>query len=542
MKRHPVKRALRATGRAIQAVEFWLTPERVTRRRTMANNLKFQELRLSSREAGDLDRFRGSKWITSRLSPDSEAEADLEDIRDRARDLYLNDPIFAGYVKSRVTQVVGMGFTLQARIKEGDGISAERARDLNKTLEALWKRQARRIGISGTRSFWQIQRLAQRCLDRDGEAFVVMSDRPVKGKPVPLALEVVTVSRVATPPEKESNPRIRLGIERDVYGVPTHYYIRVTDPDDTKLVSETFRRVPAARVMHLYEEEEPGQSRGCPSASCVLNTLKDLKDYNEAALMKRQTEACFAAFVEVAEGASPAVVAAAASHDTNSNNNRLQELVPGTIEYLGAGEKITFATPSGNGADQANYLDSQHHGVAAGLNFPYEQLTKAWGKANYASSRTALLEGHAEARVWQKLQTETICLPVWEEFVLQCIQARLVEITAVEYRKTPWLFDACAFIPTGWDWVDPLKEVKAANEAIGGGIECRTDVVQSRGQDDEEVQERRVQEQMRDADNEKRVKDYRKKLGLDEPPEPKPGEAKPDKPEEDDGPEEEEGE
>ena len=129
---------------------------------------------------------------------------------------------------------------------------------------------------------------------------------------------------------------------------------------------------------------------------------------------------------------------------------------------------------------------------------------------------------------------------MWEEFVLQCVEAGLVEITAREFVAEPWTFTECAFIPTGWDWVDPLKEVKAANESIDGGIESRTDVVQSRGRDDEEVQEQRVQEQMRDADNEKRVKDYRKSLGLDEPPEPPP-KAEGEEPEEDEPEDDEEG-
>jgi len=116
------------------------------------------------------------------------------------------------------------------------------------------------------------------------------------------------------------------------------------------------------------------------------------------------------------------------------------------------------------------------------------------------------------------------------------VQAGLIDVKAREYTKTPWVFNECSFIPTGWDWVDPLKEVKAANEGIAGKIESRTDIVQAKGRDDEEMQEQILQEQMRDADNEKLLKEYRKSLGLDEPP-PKP---EGEEPEEDDEPEEDE--
>ena len=42
-------------------------------------------------EAAEHNDTRGDRWLISRLSPDSQAEMDLQTVRDRSRDIYQND-------------------------------------------------------------------------------------------------------------------------------------------------------------------------------------------------------------------------------------------------------------------------------------------------------------------------------------------------------------------------------------------------------------------------------------------------------------------
>jgi capsid protein len=46
-----------------------------------------------------------------------------------------------------------------------------------------------------------------------------------------------------------------------------------------------------------------------------------------------------------------------------------------------------------------------------------------------------------------------------------------------------WKFDAPRFVPRGWQWVDPLKEVAAVEKAVGLGIASRTATVAAQGGD-----------------------------------------------------------
>jgi len=359
--RRPFRRtraALSAAGHALGQAAFWIAPQTVGKRLAWQRALDAQRRMLSSREAGDSDRFRGAKWLTSRLSPDSEAEQDLEAIRKRSRDLYLNDPVAAGYVRGRITNAVGTGIRPQARIRANTSArtTEEQARGLNKEIEAAWELWSAKASRCGRRPFWMIQRLVERCVAREGEALVVLSDKRVRGKPIPLCVEVVNIERLETPAELDGKmhangrPKVRLGIEREPDGTPTAYYIRRADPDDTKTWTEAYDRIPADRVIHVYDDEDPAQSRGWPAMVPCMPGLKDVGDYDEAVLIKRQIEACFAVLIR--GSGSPTEAAIAASTGTNSNSDRLEEMVPGMVRYIGeAGGVETINPGPGTGED-----------------------------------------------------------------------------------------------------------------------------------------------------------------------------------------------
>ena len=48
------------------------------------------------------------------------------------------------------------------------------------------------------------------------------------------------------------------------------------------------------------------------------------------------------------------------------------------------------------------------------------------------------------------------------------------------YRKVRW-------VPRGWDWIDPSKEISAAKEAIKAGLRTQADVIANQGGDIEEL-------------------------------------------------------
>ena len=142
-----------------------------------------------------------------------------------------------------------------------------------------------------------------------------------------------------------------------------------THPGDSRGRSLVSKPVPAAQVLHLYERLRPGQVRGVPWFAPVILKLRDLDDYDDAELMRKKIEACFAAFVTGAQDEDTLGKA-----NINAAGDRIEAFEPGMIEYLEPGKDVKFATPSANGG-YAEYMRLQLHAVAAGVGLTYELLT-----------------------------------------------------------------------------------------------------------------------------------------------------------------------
>ena len=56
-------------------------------------------------------------------------------------------------------------------------------------------------------------------------------------------------------------------------------------------------------------------------------------------------------------------------------------------------------------------------------------------------------------------------------------------------------YHAVRFVPPGWQWVDPAKEVAADVAAIEAGLKSREEVVAARGRDIDELDAERARDQ-----------------------------------------------
>ena len=86
---------------------------------------------------GDLssDRLHADRWLKSRLSPDSDLELNLDDLRNRSQELYAEFGVAQGAIEGRVDNVVGPGIPIKAAIKETGSITARTSQDLQRRTE-----------------------------------------------------------------------------------------------------------------------------------------------------------------------------------------------------------------------------------------------------------------------------------------------------------------------------------------------------------------------------------------------------------------------
>jgi lambda family phage portal protein len=455
-----------AIGDAIDSAVLMLSPSWGVKRK-MARLAASQ---MAYHDGAEDDRLHGAgRWLGSKISPDSALEDDLETLRERSRELYRSDSI-GGLIDSNVDHVIGTGFTMQSRPMTVGGITEERSQQVSDELEQTFNRWASRCDTTLRRNLWQLSRLAYRHLEVDGETFTrKMASGSRSEKPIPLTLQIIDPVRVETPPKESGNPLVRMGVEYNDSGEVVAYHVRKTNPYDTKQISISYDRVPAAEMIHVYEPWFAGQSRGYPAFTRVLNRLKDAKDLDEASLIAAQIEACFSVFVKSAPGGETlgAIERARLAATGQQGGRQLEEIAPGRIQYLNSSEDVVFAQPTRPGNSVGPLQELNHRRIASGMNEPYEMLMKDWRGVSFAGGRIVLNAKRLSVKSKQKLFGDAWFIPIWEEFVRQAVSTGATSLTASEYQRMPWAWNRVDAVPPTWSYsITPSEEVRAKNEKI----------------------------------------------------------------------------
>lgn len=442
-------------------------------------------------EGADSNDHRIDSWLGSRLSPDTALETDLEELRHRSREIVRNDAV-GGAVDQRVTHDVGTGFTPQAHVMERAGvITAADAKGLNVAIEALYTHFAKAADISRRQSLWMQTRLIDRTWATDGECLVVLSDLPDPDRQIPLAIEVVDVDRLETPPQHAANPLVRLGIEKDAVGRIVAYWIRNANPYDSLHTDLNYTRVDAVRVIHLYEAFFPEQSRGLPWLVRALNRVKDAKDTDEAAIIKLQVEACFAALVKT--GSSPMGAAVGAASETKTDGKRLQNILPGGVHYIDNADEILFANPSGGGSNFESQQGWNYRRIAAAIDMPYEWLMRDWRGVSFAGGRLVLAGARLSTQDRQQMLIEIVLEKIWERIVDEGVAVGILPIDPRLYRRFRDWFTAQIWTPARWRYaITPGEEVDADIKEIEANLCTLEEKIAERGDDYERIILRRM--------------------------------------------------
>lgn len=407
---------------------------------------------------------RTEGWRTTGSSANAEVTAALPALRNRSRDLVRNNPHARKALDSLVSGVIGSG--LVATLPQG--------RD---DVRQAWGAFVRDCDADGQLDFNGLQTLIVRSMLESGEALVRIRRRRVEdGLVVPLQLQVLESDHLDSGRNEllAGGGRIVAGIEIDAIGRRAAYWLFPDHPGETVPVPGALesRRVPADQVIHLYEKLRPGQMRGVPRLAAAMMRLRDLDDYEEAELVRKGIEACFAAFVTSPE-ADPGLTTATA----DDAGRRIETLGAGMIQYLRPGESVQFGAPQ-TAEGYAEYTRTQLHAIAAGAGVTYEQLTGDLSQVNYSSIRAGLLEFRrlVDTMRWQ-LVVPVLLNRVQAEFSL------MAKLAGAIRRDAP----AWEWTAPRWEWVDPLKEVEAAAAEVRLGLSSLSEKLRERGMDPDRV-------------------------------------------------------
>lgn len=420
---------------------------------------------------------RLQRWIPPQGSMNALLLGDLATLQNRSRDAARNNPYAANILDVLTANAVGTGIKPQS-------LSAQK-----EAIDALWMAWTDEADGEGQHDFYGLQSLILRSVIESGECFVRFKINR-KNKTVPLQLQVLESEFLEnTTTWLPNENRIVGGVELDSQGRRIAYHLHKHYPGDEGFEAQETVRILAKDVLHIFKPLRPGQVRGEPWLARVLLKLHELDQYDDAELVRKKTSAMFAGFITRLDPE----LSMMGEGDANDQGQAFAGLEPGTMQFLEPGKDVKFSSPSDVGANYEPFMRQQLRSIAVGMGITYEQLTGDLSSVNYSSMRAGLVEFRRRIGMIQHhLMVYQLCRPVWNRWF------ELAQLTNhLPFEATPEV----KWIPQGFEWVDPLKDLKSQILAIQSGLKSRAEVVSELGYDVEEID----QEIAADRDREQKL-------------------------------------
>lgn len=414
---------------------------------------------------------------------------DLRKLRDRARYLLKNTPFGARYSQILVESIVGPnGIRLQAKNLTNEGKLFTRA---NRAIETWWQNWCRpeNATVEKRLSFDEALSLAVSTWAPDGEILIRQYRGPRFGK-TGYAIQVLdtdfldeTYNQNAT---QDGTPTIRKGVEVDEFGAPVAYWLWTRHPLDSSFDRRRVR-VPASDIIHAFIPMRPGQTRGIPHASAVINTMKMLDGALEAELVAMRIESSKMGALVDADPSNPL------TRDPNSGTMSVPaEAEPASLlDLRGTGAKLDLWDPQHPSAAVGDFTKLMTRMVAIGLGMSYNTLSGDLSDTTYSSAKIGL---RPEQDHWARLQSFAIthvCDRVYREALkMALLNGQIPAITDFDAER----WTRVCWQPRGFQSPDPLKDIEADLAKVRAGVKTLTMIAAQDGLDLEEVAEERKAE------------------------------------------------
>ena len=423
-------------------------------------------------------------WVTSNTSADSEVYGSAQKLRDRARQLCRDNDYARQALRAIEGNVIGQGIPFQSQVRMQRGGKLDTG--INDAIEAAWRRwsYAQHCHTGGKLCFADIERLVIRACAESGEVFVRLVRQSFGGSTIPLAMEVIEADQLddGLNGRSQQGNEIRMGVEVDGWGRPIAYHFLAYHPGDyqfsnQQISTQRHKRIPAEEVIHLYRTERPGQTRGVTWFASAIQRLHHLAGYEQAEVVRARASSALMGFITSPEGELIG--------DDVMDGERVSNFEPGVFKYLNPGEEITVPSLDAPDGQFEPFLRAMLRAMAAGIGCSYETISRDFSQTNYSSSRLSLIEDRDHWRILQSWLIENFHRRVFSEWLDLAVLSNALALPG--YEQQPERFKAARWMPRGWAWVDPAKEVAAYKEAVRCGFKTLADVVAEQGGDLDEL-------------------------------------------------------
>ena len=432
-----------------------------------------------------IDRAQLSRWMPMAGSANVDTIRDLPMLRARSRDQMRNAPVALGALNTTVSHVVGTGLTYTPAI-DADflGLDDEQAEEWADDAKRRFRAWAESPDCDAARQldFYGIQELAFRSFLESGDAFVLTPRIARGGKPAKLALQLIEADRICNPSRAADTPTQIDGVEiLPTTGEVLAYFVARQHPGGLLASANVWDRVAARgnatgrrNVLAIFKPLRPGQVRGVPWISPILEPLKQLARWSDAELNAAVVSGLMATFIKMDpeafqsiydEDAQGAIVDSAAKWSGEMESGKAVNLLPG--------ESIESPTPGRPNPAFDPFWTAMVRQIGMALEMPYEVLVMHF-QSSYSAARAALLMAWKSFRSKRDLLAKSLCQPVFELWLADEVAEGRISCPGFfsdDIVRAAW----CAAIWTGDGpgSIDPQKEVAAAQQRVDLGISTK---------------------------------------------------------------------
>ncbi|SOD97027.1 phage portal protein [Caenispirillum bisanense] len=278
---------------------------------------------------------------------------------------------------------------------------------------------------------------------------------------------------------------IRAGIETNQYGKPVAYHLFESHPRDTTGGGKRVR-VPADEIWHLYIPHRPTDLRGNPGLASAAFRVGMLESFEEAAVTAARNAARRVEYLKQrhADGLDT-------DTDATTDAAKLVDDELGTMWLLPSDLDHSFTDPKHPTANYAEFVKAQLRGISISTNNIYNDLAGDMEGVNYSALRHFRLQQVDYYRTLQQWLITDFLTPLFEEWLPLALLSGGITIPRPDASEFPLPFKPQKYsrhkwIPRGYEWVDPQKQVTAEILAIKAGIKTLSDVLAEQGKDFDE--------------------------------------------------------
>ena len=353
----------------------------------------------------------------------------LRIVRNRAREMWKNDPYLTRWGAICRNNIVGAdGVQLEMDVADWGFIPSSQPggkREWGKIPDTMankilhrdfykWARNPEYVDAAGKKDLAMMQWHAVIDWHREGEAlFRLLPGFGYPENPFAFSLARLRPDQLALEYsfEMPNGEKVYNGVHVNQWGRVRGYWF-YTVQLATGIWSGDKIYIPADEIVHIYEEDYEGQTRGFPLVACVLRSIKMLYGYDEAELIKARLQAMNTGTWEQKDGAvDPDTMADPEDEDTRSQLEQTWE--PGQDRIAPAGFTYTRDPITAPNSVYPAYHMELVRRIAGGLETAYHSLANDPSNVNMNAGRLASLEDRESWKVKQHMLQVMMLGPIF---------------------------------------------------------------------------------------------------------------------------------